>query len=46
MTVVMAMVDGLRVNAAGGGHHRAGQRNAQQGDDQFLVHNAPSLSVA
>ena len=46
MTVVVAMVDGLRVDAAGGGHHRAGQRNAQQGDDQFLVHNAPFLSVA
>ena len=38
MTVVMAMVDGFRMNAARGGHHRAGQRNAHQGDDQFLVH--------
>ena len=44
MTMVMAMVDGLRVNAAGGGHHRAGQRNAHQGDDQFLVHGVVPFS--
>lgn len=44
MTMVMAMVDGLRVNAARGGHHRAGQRNAHQGDDQFLVHGVVPFS--
>ena len=44
MTVLMAMVDGLRMAAAGGGHHRAGQRNAHQGDDQFLVHGVVPFS--
>lgn len=44
MTMVMAMVDGLRMDAAGGGHHRAGQRNAHQGDDQFLVHGVVPFS--
>lgn len=45
MAVVMAMVDGLRVDAARGGHHRAGQRNAHQGDDQFLVHGVVPFSL-